>query len=79
MAAQMISGDESKVIPVVLLVLAIGALVGLANGRAAAGDPVHRDAGHELHCVRRGLALFWRRPTRRHSAEYALLGERLHR
>jgi len=32
MAAQMISGDESKVIPVVLLVLAIGALVGLANG-----------------------------------------------
>jgi ribose/xylose/arabinose/galactoside ABC-type transport system permease subunit len=32
MAAQMISGQEDRVIPVVLLVLGIGALIGLANG-----------------------------------------------
>ncbi len=32
MAAQMISGQEERVIPVVLLVLGIGALIGLANG-----------------------------------------------
>jgi ribose transport system permease protein len=37
MAAQMISGDESRVIPVVLLVLGIGAFIGLVNGVLVVG------------------------------------------